>query len=182
MRSWTCLRGLEVIWPDEPPATACGGVGPNEAARSGEAERTRGRAAHGFRSRDAQTAPADRFAEIEPAEAVHPWPGRWEPCLCRRRPECLTPAVTRKGSAAPRSTSTRTDIQGTCHSQRRSRRRSVSRHRPRHRGRLCRCLAGSLRRRGGGRGSRPRPRPTPPWASSPRRDRRSDRGGGNTRR
>jgi len=42
------LRRLEVIWPDEPPATACGGVRPNVGARSGEAERTRGLAARGF--------------------------------------------------------------------------------------------------------------------------------------
>ena len=81
MRSWARLRGLEVIWPDEMPAAVCGGVRPNEGARSGEAERTRGRAAHGFRSSDAQRAQADCFVDGEPAEAVRLWPGNWEPCL-----------------------------------------------------------------------------------------------------
>ena len=77
MRPWKRLRGLEVIWPDELPATACGGVRPNVGARSGEAERTRGLAARGFRSRDAQRATADRIADGDLAEAVRPWPGRW---------------------------------------------------------------------------------------------------------
>ena len=182
MRSWARLRGLEVIWPDETPAAVCGGVRPNEGARSGEAERTRGRAAHGFRARDAQRAQADWIADGEPAAAVGPWPGNREPCPHRRRPACLTPAATRKGSAPPRSTNTRTDIQGRRHSQSRPRRRRALRPRPRCLGRMCRWLAGAPRCRGGDRGNRPRPPPTPPWLSPLHHDRRSGRGGGNTRR
>jgi hypothetical protein len=76
MRPWVRLRRLAVIGPVALPAAVCGGVRPNEGARSGEAEKARG-----FRSRDARRAQAASFADGNLAEAVRPWPANWRSAM-----------------------------------------------------------------------------------------------------